>query len=292
MWLEPPRTGTVGDISWVPRHSRTTRDAHAVQDSTMALGTRLLPSPPAACGAIEERCAVGTGVAGAIPQPPARGDPLYPLALTLCPAPFPQGFPPSQPVPPGGRESRATDSPRSPRPAESKVGTGLGARRSCAHVSPGAPEPRAPSPSHRQLPGWGLSPCPPLLPPLLSEKRSPAADQPLPPPALTNSLLLARVPAGGTVRVGSPPLASTASFSHLRTRRVPSNPSIHRGRGLGTATCRRCFGRVYKSVAEQPPCQHPSARPCLASLQQSGRQARGGGGVPGFSWGQPASSLP
>lgn len=55
--------------------------------------------------------------------------------LTLCPAPFPQGFPSSQP---GGRESRSTASPLSPRPAQSKVGTGLGARRSRAHLPAGA----------------------------------------------------------------------------------------------------------------------------------------------------------
>lgn len=78
---------------------------------------------------------------------PALGVPCSPLplgvlplpALTLCPAPFPQGFPPSQP---GGRESRSTDSPLSPRPAQSKVGTGVGARRSRAHLSPGARQSR------------------------------------------------------------------------------------------------------------------------------------------------------
>lgn len=69
---------------------------------------------------------------------PALG--VLPLpALTLCPAPFPQGFPPSQP---GGRESRSTDSPLSPRPAQSKVGTVVGARRSRAHLSPGARQSR------------------------------------------------------------------------------------------------------------------------------------------------------
>lgn len=95
------------------------------------------------------------------PQP---GGSVPPPALTLCPAPSPQGFPPSQPLQPGGRESRAADGPRSPRPAESKVGTGLGARRRCARL---ALELRAPS-SHRQLLGWGpLAVAPPTASPPL-----------------------------------------------------------------------------------------------------------------------------
>lgn len=261
-WLEPPRTGTVGDISWVPQHSRTTRDAHAVQDSTMALlGTRLLPSPPAACGATEERCAVGTGVAGAIPQPPARGDPLYPPALTLCPAPFPQGFPPSQPVPPGGRESRATDGPRSPRPAESKVGTGLGARRSCAHLSPGAPEPRAPSPSHRQLPGWGLSPCPPCC--LPSSLQSVLQQRPG-----LSPLLLSLTPSSSHAS----PQGALSGLAVLPSPPLPAFPisgpavslQIQASTEAGDSGRPRAGGVLVgstKSVAEQPPRQHPSALP-------------------------------
>lgn len=114
-------------------------------------------------------------------------------------------------------------------------------------------------------------PPPAPLPPLLSAKHSPATARHLPPPALTNSFPLARVPAGDTVRDGSPPPASTAGFSHLWARCVPSNPIVHRGRGLGTAMCRRCFGRVCKSVAEQLPCQHPSALPCLGRGPRSTR---------------------
>jgi len=67
-------------------------------------------------------------------RPCPRGSFSPPLALTLCPAPFPQGFPPSQP---GGRENRSADGPLSSGPAQSKVGTSLGARRSRAHLSPG-----------------------------------------------------------------------------------------------------------------------------------------------------------
>lgn len=47
-------------------------------------------------------------------------------------------------------------------------------------------------------------PPPAPLPPLLSAKHSPATARHLPPPALTNSFPLARVPAGDTVRDGSP----------------------------------------------------------------------------------------
>lgn len=92
------------------------------------------------------------------------GGPVPPPGANCVPAPSPQGFPPSQPLQPGGRESRAADGPRSPRPAESKVGTGLGARRRCARL---APELRAPS-SHRQLVGWGpLAAAPPAASPPL-----------------------------------------------------------------------------------------------------------------------------
>lgn len=105
---------------WRPAQPRASRDPHQHH-----------PGGPRLC------CSTSTHhpALGVPPPAPAPGGPSPPPALTLCPAPFPQGFPPSQP---GGRESRSTDSPLSPRPAQSKVGTGLGARRSRAHLSPGA----------------------------------------------------------------------------------------------------------------------------------------------------------
>lgn len=109
------------------------------------------------------RGAMGTGCQHH-PTAASPGVPSPPPGANCVPAPSPQGFPPSQPLQPGGRESRAADGPRSPRPAESKVGTGLGARRRCARL---APELRAPS-SHRQLVGWGpLAAAPPAASPPL-----------------------------------------------------------------------------------------------------------------------------
>lgn len=128
------------------------------------------------------------------------GGPVPPPGANCVPAPSPQGFPPSQPLQPGGRESRAADGPRSPRPAESKVGTGLGARRRCARL---ALELRAPS-SHRQLLGWGpLAAAPPRCLPssLQSALRRPARR--LLSPALTNSFLL--VPKGTLSGVAGTP---------------------------------------------------------------------------------------
>lgn len=145
------------------------------------------------------RGAMGTGCQHH-PAAASPGVPPPPPVLTVCPAPSPQGFPPSQPLQPGGRESRAADGPRSPRPAESKVGTGLGARRRCARL---APELRAPS-SHRQLVGWGpLAAAPPRCLPssLQSALRRPARR--LLSPALTNSFLL--VPKGTLSGVAGTP---------------------------------------------------------------------------------------
>lgn len=145
------------------------------------------------------RGAMGTGCQHH-PAAASPGVPSPPPVLTVCPAPSPQGFPPSQPLQPGGRESRAADGPRSPRPAESKVGTGLGARRRCARL---APELRAPS-SHRQLLGWGpLAAAPPRCLPssLQSALRRPARR--LLSPALTNSFLL--VPKGTLSGVAGTP---------------------------------------------------------------------------------------
>lgn len=53
------------------------------------------------------------------------------------------------------------------------------------------------------------------------------------------------------------------------------------------AMCRRCFGRVYKNIAEQ------LLRPAWggACVIPAGKRAQGGDGIPGF-WGHPASSLP
>lgn len=133
---------------------------------------------------------------------PALGVPCSPLpwgvlpvlALTLCPAPFPQGFPPSQP---GGRESRSTDNPLSPRPAQSKVGTGLGARHSRAQQghtgAAGSFIPLACFRAPGRAPRAVGSPAIPFPPSTASPGPRPGVGF----PSLTNSFLL--------VRVGSPP---------------------------------------------------------------------------------------
>lgn len=149
-----------------------------------------------------------------VPHPPLPEGFLPQLALTLCPAPFPQGFSPSQP---GGQESRSTDSPLSPRPAQSKVGTSLGACRSRARLSPGTPEPRAFS-SHRHASSpWVGHPIPWVTLPsssLLAQQLLATSLASI--FLLTNSFLPSsvRVPVGDTVRMG--PLSTTASFAQLQ----------------------------------------------------------------------------
>lgn len=169
-WLKPPRTATVSDISWVLQHSRTTRDAHAVEDSTIALGTRLLLSPPAACRASEEHCAMGTGVARAVPQPPARGDPLQPPGANSLPCSFSPGVS-AEPARPSGRPGKQSRR----RPPQPKTG-----RKQGGNGSGSPPQPCPPLPGRTGAAGsFSFPPAAPGLGVCHRAPPRPAASPPL-----------------------------------------------------------------------------------------------------------------
>lgn len=221
--------------------------------------------------------------------PPPRGSLPPPLALTLCPAPFPQGFPPSQP---GGRESRSTDSPLSPRPAQSKVGTGLGARRSRAHLSPGPRRSRGLLLPTGMLPTPGLGTLCHGHPHHLLSWHSilqPPAWR-LHSPSLTNSFLLgrARVPCGGHCQGRW--LSLTTGFAWLwKWGNVLGKASgIRMVQRRMPRQCERCVlvGSI-KLIAEQLLRPAPEG----AGVIPEGKRAQEGDSVPSF-WGHPVPSLP